>query len=175
VLTEIAVHRDAQTRLAAGEKGLAAAAVTETLRLHPPVPLGSLRRLRRPRQVADWQLPAGATVASCSLLIHRRADIYEQPDQWRVDRFVATRPPAGATRPPAGATRPPAGAWLPFGGGVRRCVGAEFAQFEARTVIAELLRALELRPHAPARRRVGRRGIVIVPAAGGPVVATVRD
>ena len=159
-LTEIAAHPDAQTRLAAGEAGLAAAAVTETLRLHPPVPLGSLRRLRRPRQIADWRLPAGATVASCSLLIHRRADVYEQPDQWRVDRFVATRPPAGA--------------WLPFGGGVRRCVGAEFAQFEARTVIDELLRALELRPEAPMRRRVGRRGIVIVPARGGPVVATVR-
>ena len=95
-LTEIAAHPEAQTRLATGEPGLAAAAVTETLRLHPPVPLGSLRRLRRPRQVAGWRLPAGATVASCSLLIHRRADIYEQPDEWRLDRFVATRPPAGA-------------------------------------------------------------------------------
>jgi cytochrome P450 family 135 len=159
-LTEIAAHSDAQTRLAAGEAALAAAAVTETLRVHPPVPLGSLRRLRRPRQIAGWRLPAGATVASCSLLIHRRADIYDQPDEWRLDRFVAARPPAGA--------------WLPFGGGVRRCVGAEFAQFEARTVIDEVLRALELRPDAPARRRVGRRGIVIVPARGGPVVATVR-
>ena len=160
-LTEIAAHPEAQTRLAAGDAGLAAAAVTETLRLHPPVPLGSLRRLRRPRQVAGWRLPAGATVASCSLPIDRRADIYEQPAEWRLDRFVATRPPTGA--------------WLPFGGGVRRCVGAEFAQFEARTVIDELLRALELRPDARARRRVARRGIVIVPARGGPVVATVRD
>src|SRR5215213_6759213 len=159
-LTEIAAHPDAQARLAAGETGLAAAAVTETLRLHPPVPLGSLRRLRRPRQIAGWRLPAGATVASCSLLIHRRADVYERPDEWRLDRFVATRPPAGA--------------WLPFGGGVRRCVGAAFAQFEALIVIDELLRALELRPDAPARRRVGRRGIVIVPARGGPVLATAR-
>jgi cytochrome P450 family 135 len=134
--------------------------VTETLRLHPPVPLGSLRRLRRPRQVAAQQLPAGATVASCSLLIHRRPDVYEQPDEWIVDRFVATRPPAGA--------------WLPFGGGVRRCVGAAFAQFEAQIVIDELLRALQLRPDGPAPRRVGRRGIVIVPARGGPVVASGR-
>ena len=160
-LTEIAAHPDAQARLAAGEPGLAAAAVTETLRLHPPVPLGSLRRLRRPREVAGWPLPAGATVASCSLLIHRRADVYEQPEEWRVDRFAAARPPAGA--------------WLPFGGGVRRCVGAAFAQFEARTVIDELLRARELRPAGPAPRRVGRRGIVIVPARGGPVVATPRS
>jgi cytochrome P450 len=159
-LTEIAAHPEAQMRLAAGETGLADAAVTETLRLHPPVPLGSLRRLRRPRRIADWQLPAGATVASCSLLIHRRADIYEQPNEWRVDRFVATRP------------RP--GAWLPFGGGVRRCIGAAFAQFEARTVIDELLRTRELRPDGPARRRVGRRGIVIVPARGGPVLTTLR-
>jgi cytochrome P450 len=159
-LTEIAAHTEAQERLAAGEPGLAQAAVTETLRLHPPVPLGSLRRLRQPIRIASWDLPAGATVASCSLLIHRRADVYERPLAWLVDRFVDTRPPAGA--------------WLPFGGGVRRCVGAAFAQFEARTVIDELLRSLELRPAGRPRRRVGRRGIVIVPARGGPVIASAR-
>jgi cytochrome P450 len=159
-LTEIAAHPEAQERLAAGEPGLAQAAVTETLRLHPPVPLGSLRRLRQPMRIAGWDLPRGATVASCSLLIHRRADVYERPDAWLVDRFVDARPPAGA--------------FLPFGGGIRRCVGAAFAQFEARTVIDELLRTLELRPAGRPRRRVGRRGIVIVPARGGLVIASAR-
>jgi cytochrome P450 len=70
--------------------------------------------------------------------------------------------------------RPPAGAWLPFGGGVRRCVGAALAQFEARTVLDEVTRALELRPAGRPSRRVGRRGIVLVPARGGPVVAAPR-
>ena len=159
-LTELARQPAAQARLAAGEPGLADAAVTETLRLHPPVPLGSLRRLRGPMTVAGWDLPAGATVASCSLLVHRRPDVYEQPAEWRVDRFLGTRPPAGA--------------WLPFGGGVRRCVGAAFAQFEARTVLDELARTRELRPAPAPSRGTARRGIVIVPRRGGPVVTLQR-
>ena len=159
-LTELAREPRAQARLADGEPGLAEAAITETLRLHPPVPLGSLRRLRRPMTIAGCQLPAGATVASCSLLIHRRADVYPQPTAWKVDRFIGIRPPPGA--------------WLPFGGGVRRCVGAAFAQFEAQTVLEELIRALELLPVGRPAGRVGRRGIVIVPARGGPIVAEAR-
>jgi cytochrome P450 family 135 len=159
-LTEVARDPQAQARLASGEQGLAEAAITETLRLHPPVPLGSLRRLRHPMTIAGWQLPAGATVASCSLLIHRRPDIYVQPTAWRVDRFLGTRPPSGA--------------WIPFGGGVRRCVGAAFAQFEARTVLDEVTRALELRLARRPSRRVGRRGIVLVPPRGGPVIPAAR-
>ena len=160
-LTEVAGDTEAQERLADGEQGLAEAAITETLRLHPPVPLGGVRRLRRPMTVAGWQLPAGATLAPCSLLVHRRPDVYTEPMAWRVDRFLRTRPPPGA--------------WLPFGGGVRRCVGAAFAQFEAKTVLDELTRALELRSAGRPSRRIGRRGIVIVPARRGPVVAARRQ
>ncbi len=159
-LLELARDPDAQVRLADGESGLAEAAVSETLRLHPPVPLGALRRLRRPMTIAGRHLPAGATVAPCSLLVHRRADVYPEPTAWKVDRFLGSRPPAGA--------------WIPFGGGVRRCVGAAFAQFEAKTVLDELVRALELRPAAPLSRWIGRRGVVLVPFRGGPVVATRR-
>jgi len=159
-LTEVADDPEAQARLANGEQGLAEAAITETLRLHPPVPLGGVRRLRRAMTIAGWKLPAGATLAPCSLLVHRRPDVYAQPTAWRVDRFLGTRPPPGA--------------WLPFGGGVRRCVGAAFAQFEAKIVLDELTRALELRPAGTPSRRIGRRGIVIVPARGGPVVAAPR-
>jgi cytochrome P450 len=159
-LTELARDPGAQARLAKGEPGLAEAAVTETLRLHPPLPLGSLRRLREPTTIAGRRLPAGTTVATCSLLVHRRPDLYDEPAQWRMDRFLGTRPPAGA--------------WIPFGGGVRRCVGAAFAQFEARTVLDELARRIELRPAGGPTRRVGRRGIVLVPARSGPVIARPR-
>jgi cytochrome P450 family 135 len=159
-LVELARHPAAQDRLADGEEGLAAAAVDETLRLHPPVPLGALRRLRVPLTIAGWSLPAGASVTPCSVLVHRRPDVYSEPLAWRVDRFLGKRPPAGA--------------WIPFGGGVRRCVGAAFAQFEARTVLDELVRALEFRPAAPPTRRIWRRGVVLVPMWGGPVVASRR-
>jgi len=159
-LTELARDAAAQARLAEGEPGLAEAAVTETLRLHPPVPLGALRRLRRPLGIAGWSLPAGTTLAAAALLVHRNPEIYPEPAAWQVARFLGWRPPPGA--------------WLPFGGGVRRCVGAAFAQFEARIVLDELTRALELRPAGPPSRWIGRRGIVMVPWRGGPVVATRR-
>ena len=159
-LVELARDRRAQLRLAGGEPGLAEAAVDETLRLHPPVPLGGVRRLRRPLTIADWDLPQGTTLAPCSLLMHRRPELYAEPDSWRIDRFVTSRPPAGA--------------FLPFGGGVRRCVGAAFARFEARIVLDELLGALELEPAERSTPRTARRGIVLVPARGGPVIAARR-
>jgi cytochrome P450 len=159
-LTELAHHPEEQARLANREARLAEAAITETLRLHPPVPLGALRRLRRPITIAGRQLPPGATVAACTLLVHRRPDIYPQPTNWQIDRFLDKRPPAGA--------------WLPFGGGVRRCVGAAFAQFEATIVLDELTRTLELHPAGRPSRRTGRRGIVLVPPRGGPVLAAPR-
>src|ERR687897_256028 len=90
-LTEVAADPEAQARLANGEPGLAEAAITETLRLHPPVPLGSLRRLRHPMTIAGWQLPAGATVASCSLLIHRRPDTPRGLDPLRRRRTTLRR------------------------------------------------------------------------------------
>ena len=95
-------------------------------------------------------------MAPCAALLHRRPDVYEDPLRWRVDRFLACRPPAGA--------------WVPFGGGVRRCVGAALAQFEARIVLEEIVRALELRPVRQRIRHVGRRGLITVPPGGGPII-----
>ena len=159
-LTEVAADPAAQSRIAAGERGLAEAAITETLRLHPPVALGGIRRLRRPLEIAGHTLPAATTVAPCAMLLHRRPDVYDAPARWRVDRFLDTRPPVGA--------------WVPFGGGVRRCVGAALAQFEARIVLAEIVRTVKLQPAHPPITRVARRGIVTVPPRGGTVITVPR-
>jgi len=159
-LQELARQPALQDRLAASEDGFADAVVTETLRLHPPVPLGSLRRLRRPLRLAGRDLPAGATVASCAVVIHRRPDLYERPESFAPERFMEAKPAAGA--------------FLPFGGGVRRCVGAAFAQFEARLVLEAVARRFVLRPAGRPPRGVGRRGIVLVPRRGGQVVVTPR-
>ena len=159
-LTEAATDPVSQSRIAAGEPGLAAAAITETLRLHPPLALGGFRRARQTLELAGRRLPAGTTVAPCATLLHRRPDVYEDPQRWRVDRFLACRPPAGA--------------WVPFGGGVRRCVGAALAQFEARIVLEEIVRALELRPVRQRVRGVGRRGLITVPPGGGPIITAPR-
>jgi cytochrome P450 len=159
-LQELARQPALQDRLAAAEDGFADAVVAETLRLHPPVPLGSLRRLRRPLRLAGRDLPAGATVASCALVIHRRPDLYERAESFVPERFLEAKPATGA--------------FLPFGGGVRRCVGAAFAQFEARLVLEAVARRFVLRPAGRPPRGVGRRGIVLVPRHGGRVVVTPR-
>ena len=156
---ELAFAPRAWERLAAGEDGWADAVVTETLRLHPPVPL-VVRRLRTPQQFDGFALPAGATVAPCATVLHRDPEIWDEPEAFRPERFLGKRPPAGA--------------WLPFGGGVRRCLGAAFAQFEARTVLSEVARSYELRPAGRRVEWLGRRGIVMAPGRGGRVVLTPR-
>ena len=157
---ELARRPDEQERLAAGEEGYADAVVQEALRLHPPVPL-IVRRLRRPMTLGGLDLPAGATVAPCALLLHEDPALFPEPVAFRPSRFLEGRPRAGA--------------YLPFGGGVRRCIGAAFAQFEARIVLEELAAARRLAPASARPERIGRRGVVLVPHRGGRVVAARRE
>jgi cytochrome P450 len=158
-LHDLARDPRGQERLASGAEGFAEAVVTEVLRLHPPVPM-AVRRLREPLTIAGHELPAGATVAPCTLLVHRRADIYPDPWTFRPDRFLDRRPVPSE--------------WFPFGGSVRRCIGAAFAQFEARIVLEELTRALRFSPAGRHPERVGRRGPVLVPGKGARLVASRR-
>jgi cytochrome P450 len=151
---ELARAPGLQDRLAEGGDELTDAVINEALRLWPPVPL-VLRKLRVPLSIGGRDYPAGATLAPCMLILHRRPDLWPKPDAFSPERFLGGR-------------RPAPGTFLPFGGGVRRCVGAAFAQFEARIVLGELVRTLRL--EAPARREpVWRRGIVLVPARGARV------
>jgi cytochrome P450 len=156
----LARDRAAQDRLAAREPGWAEAVVTETLRLRPPVPL-VVRRLKAPFTVAGRTLPAGATVAPCMLLVHRDPKLYPDPAAFRPERFLGER--AGAST------------WLPFGGGVRRCIGATFAQLEARVVLERLAMRFVLHPAQGRPERIGRRGIVLIPHRGGRVVLEPRS
>jgi cytochrome P450 family 135 len=146
-------------RLAAREDGFAAAVVAESLRLRPPVPL-VVRRLKAPQRIAGYDLPAGATVAPCGMLVHRRPELYPDPQAFRPERFLDAKPSTYG--------------WLPFGGGVRRCIGAAFAQTEARIVLEELAAAYELAPGGRRPERTGRRGIVLVPGRGGRVSVVAR-
>jgi cytochrome P450 family 135 len=158
-LHDLARDPASQERLASGAEGFAEAVVTETLRLHPPAPL-VLRRLCEPLTIAGHRLPAGATVAPSTLLVHRRADLYPNPWAFRPDRFLDRRPVASE--------------WFPFGGAVRRCIGAAFAQFEARIVLEELTRAFIFAPASSRPERFGRRGPVLVPGRGARLIATRR-
>ena len=93
--------------------------------------------------------------------MHRRADLYDEPLAFRPERFLE-KPPGTYT-------------WIPFGGGVRRCLGASFAQFEMKVVLRELVSRLDMRAtRAEPERRV-RRAIVFAPHRGGEVVITRRS
>jgi cytochrome P450 len=135
----------------------------ETLRLKPPLPL-AVRRTTEPVALGGHDLPAGTRIGPCIYLTHRRADLYPDPLAFRPERFLDGRPPNYA--------------WLPFGGGVRRCVGAAFAQLELRTVLRAVLDAFDLAPPDPSapRRpeRTRRRAVVLAPADGARLVVTPR-
>ena len=120
------------------------------------------RRARRPLTIAGWQLPAGATLASCSLLIHRRPDIYQAPTTWRVDRSWTRRRPPGRRVAAVRRRRPALRR--------RRVRPVRNANRPRRNY----RRALVLRPARSRPRRVGRRGIVIVPSRAAPLIATAR-
>jgi cytochrome P450 family 135 len=139
-----------------GEEDYLDAVVKETLRLRPVIAL-VLRRLLEPMEIGGRVLPAGVNVAPCIYLLHRRADVYDEPRAFRPERFLE-KPPGTYT-------------WIPFGGGVRRCLGASFAQFEMKVVLRELVSRLDIRAaRAEPERRV-RRAIVFAPRRGGEIVA----
>ncbi|HLM28001.1 MAG TPA: cytochrome P450 [Thermoleophilaceae bacterium] len=153
-------HPDMLRRLAeeaeAGEDEYADAVVKETLRLRPVIPL-VVRELQEPMEFGGHLLPAGARVTPCILLMHRREDIYPEANRFRPERFLEQ--PAGTYT------------WIPFGGGVRRCLGASFAMFEMKTVLQAVASQLSLSPARPEPERIRRRAITLTPSAGAQVVA----
>jgi cytochrome P450 len=128
---------------------------TESLRLRPVIDAAE-RTLTRPRVVGGYELPAGIRVYPGIALLHRREDLYPEPDAFRPERFLD----GGAE----------SYSWLPFGGGIRRCIGAALAQAEMAEVLRVVLSRAELRPERPELEPVVLRGITLVPKHGTPVV-----
>jgi len=143
-----------------GDDAYLDAVIKETLRLRPVVAL-VLRRLTEPMEIGGRMLPAGATVAPSIYLLHRRPDVYPDPRAFRPERFLE-RPSGTYT-------------WIPFGGGIRRCLGASFAQFEMKVVLRELVTRLDLRAARPKGERRVRRAIIFAPERGGEIVAARRE
>ncbi|MGA8745329.1 MAG: cytochrome P450, partial [Solirubrobacterales bacterium] len=131
------------------------ATIQETLRLRPVIVL-VIRRLTEPAEIGGYELPAGASVTPCIHLVHRNPEIYPEPDRFLPERFL-DNPPGTYT-------------WIPFGGGVRRCLGASFAQFEMAVVLRELVRRREVRPARPESERVFRRAITETPRHDAEVI-----
>jgi len=139
----------------AGEEAYLTATIQETLRLRPVIVV-VLRRLTEPVELGGYELPAGVSVAPCIHLIHRDPQIYPEPERFLPERFLDD-PPGTYT-------------WIPFGGGVRRCLGAAFAQFEMAVVLRELVRRRQVQPADPAPERPFRRAITETPRHDATVV-----
>jgi cytochrome P450 len=166
-------HPDKLTRLVAeidagddgGAESYMTAVVNETLRVRPVVPIVA-RMLTQELEVDGYALAAGTRVTPSIYLTNRNARVYEQPAEFRPERFAQGGPETFA--------------WIPFGGGIRRCIGASFAQLEMRLMLATMLR--ELHPSLPRDRRSARgrrapsgelnrrRAITLVPSRGARVV-----
>ena len=132
------------------------ATVKETLRLHPVVPIiGVGRKLAEPARLGGRQLPAGVKILPAMYLTHRRPDLYPEPDRFSPDRFLDKKVDPYA--------------WLPFGGGVRRCLGLPFALHEMKVVIATVLLRARLAPIARPMPAATVHGITIAPVGGAAV------
>jgi cytochrome P450 family 135 len=155
-LERLARHPAAWARLREGDEAYLDATIKETLRLRPVIPI-VLRKLKAPMEIGGHELPAGVSAVPCIYLMHRREDVYPEPRAFRPERFLER--PAGTYT------------WIPFGGGIRRCLGASFALFEMAAVLRVLARRCErLEPDALVPERIVRRSITLVPERQGRVL-----
>jgi cytochrome P450 len=127
------------------------AVVRESLRFYSLIPNGSGRLAKRPVRLGPYEIPAGSMVSVAFHALHRRADVFDQPDTFWPERFLTAKysPYESA----------------PFGGGSRRCLGMPFALFEIKLVIAMVLERFRIEI-AQSRVRPAWRGAFLTPSKG---------
>jgi cytochrome P450 len=138
-----------------GDDDYLEAVLKEAMRLHPVIPM-VVRTLMRPATIGGWDLPAGATVGPSILIAHGRADNHQHPERFEPARFLGRNPPVNT--------------WIPFGGGVRRCIGAGFSLMEGVVVLRAILSRYEVT--ALGRDRPKVRNITSVPRRGSRIRVT---
>ncbi|MCW2991659.1 MAG: cytochrome [Solirubrobacterales bacterium] len=129
--------------------------ILETMRSRPVIPMIG-RRVKKPWQLGEYAVPAETPVAMSILLIHHREDIYPEPFAFRPERWETRKP--GTYE------------WIPFGGGIRRCLGAALAMAEQRVVLEAMARRLDLEAEDPRPERAVHRNVTMIPARGARVV-----
>ena len=137
-----------------GDDAYLDAVVTETLRIRPVIDAAE-RTLKAPRTIAGWDLPEGIRVYPGIALVHHRADLYPEPERFRPERFTEEKAESYT--------------WLPFGGGIRRCIGAGLAQLEMAEVLRVIVSRADLAPVRPEPEQVVLKGITIAPKHGARV------
>jgi cytochrome P450 len=134
------------------------AVIKESMRLRPVIN-DIARRLNKPARVGGYDLPAGVVVFPSIALVQRRPSTFPSPNDFRPERFLGGNPPPGS--------------WIPFGGGIRRCLGASLAMVEAKAVLKAVLQRVDIAPGG--RAEWGRaRNVTIIPSRGARIVSRPR-
>jgi cytochrome P450 len=137
--------------LAAGEDDYIEATVKETLRARPVI-VDVARKLTAPARVGGYELPKGTFLMAAIAALHYREDLFPQPGEFRPERFLEGKADNYA--------------WIPFGGGVRRCIGAAFAEYEMRTILGEIVGRADLSAPNPKPEKAKVRNITLAPGKG---------
>jgi cytochrome P450 len=153
-IDQLLAHPAELAKVADGGDAYLDCVIRETLRVRPIVPLIG-RHVAKPYTLGRWELPVGTQLAPSIYLAARRPDVYPEPARFRPARWVDAKPDPTT--------------WLPFGGGIRRCIGMAFAQLEMRVVLDAIVSRVQL-SLAGGPARVVRRGITLAPAHGRRVV-----
>jgi len=142
-----------------GDDAYLEAVAKEAMRRRPVIQ-NVARKLTEPTEIAGYNLPAGTVVAPSITLIHRDANVYVDPKDFRPERFLGKQPESGT--------------WIPFGGGVRRCIGAGFSLQEAVAVLREALTRYDIVPADSSPEKAKPRNITLIPSDGARIIATPR-
>lgn len=140
---------------AEGDDDYLDAVMKESMRLHPVIPM-VVRTLMQPATIGGYDLPKGATVGPSIIIAHQREDNHEDPEVFQPERFLGHNPPTNT--------------WIPFGGGVRRCIGAGFALMEGVAVLREVFAAYDVTAVGDDEPQV--RNITSVPRNGARIRVT---
>jgi cytochrome P450 family 135 len=141
-----------RTAATEGDDDFLDAVVKESMRLHPVIPM-VVRTLMQPATIGGYDLPKGTTVGPSIIIAHQREDNHEDPEAFRPERFLGHNPPTNT--------------WIPFGGGVRRCIGAGFALMEGVAVLREVFAAYDVTAVGDDEPKV--RNITSVPRNGARI------
>jgi cytochrome P450 len=140
----------------AGGSALCEATMVEVQRVRPVVEITSRQVRAESLTIGRWTVPRGTVVTACIALLHDDPVLFPSPERFDPDRFLGARTELTG--------------WVPFGGGVRRCIGAAFATLEMSVVLQTILREFTLAPTRTAAERPHSRGIAVAPAKGGLAV-----
>jgi cytochrome P450 len=135
------------------------ATIHEAMRNRPVIPM-IVRMVKRPWRFGEYVLPARTPVAVSIVALHHRRDVYPDPFAFRPERFVDIKPGTYT--------------WMPFGGGIRRCLGATLAMAEQRVVLSAIARRTDMVAPDPKPERARQRNVTMIPRRGARVTVTHR-